>query len=292
MDAALLTSLLNVATIAMIMFSMGLKANFADVLDTMRKWRIVVGCVVANYVAVPLVTSLLLFWFETAPLISTGFLILATCPGAPVGPPLTALAKGNLPTAIGTMVILACFSAVLTPLLLSWLLGRLAPNGELHIDSLSIIRTLLLVQLLPLGLGLGIQKLAPKFSNRVAGPMSLLGSLLLVILLILILISQFETLATIAWQGWWRMSMLLATALTIGWFSGGVSNETRKALALNTAVRNLAVGLVIVADNFAGTPAVTAVVAYGLLSTIGAVVFASLIGRLMPNTASLTNNLE
>lgn len=40
-------------------------------------------------------------------------------------------------------------------------------------------------------------------------------------------------------------------------------------MAIATATRNAAVALVIVTSNFAGTPAVTAVVAYGLFSTLG-----------------------
>jgi hypothetical protein len=40
------------------------------------------------------------------------------------------------------------------------------------------------------------------------------------------------------------------------------------------------VGLVIATSNFADTPVVTAVVAYGLISTLGALVSALLLGRL------------
>jgi BASS family bile acid:Na+ symporter len=39
------------------------------------------------------------------------------------------------------------------------------------------------------------------------------------------------------------------------------------------------VALVIVTGNFAGTPAVTAVVAYGLISTVGALAWALLLGK-------------
>ena len=50
-------------------------------------------------------------------------------------------------------------------------------------------------------------------------------------------------------------------------------------MAVTTATRNAAVGLVIVTSNFAGTPAVTAVVAYGLISTVGALGCALLFGQ-------------
>ncbi len=51
-------------------------------------------------------------------------------------------------------------------------------------------------------------------------------------------------------------------------------------MAITTATRNAAVALAIVTSNFAGTPAVTAVVAYGLLSTVGALLFALLLGKI------------
>ena len=75
------------------------------------------------------------------------------------------------------------------------------------------------------------------------------------------------------------MSLLLLASLGIGWFCGGLDLATRKAMAVTTATRNVAVGLVIVTSKFAGTPAVTAVVAYGLVSTLGALGFALLLGR-------------
>ena len=52
-------------------------------------------------------------------MVSVGFLILASCPGAPVGPPITAIARGDVPWALGMMLILAGLSALLTPALLS-----------------------------------------------------------------------------------------------------------------------------------------------------------------------------
>jgi BASS family bile acid:Na+ symporter len=75
------------------------------------------------------------------------------------------------------------------------------------------------------------------------------------------------------------MSLLLLASLGIGWFCGGVDFATRSAMAVTTTTRNAAVGLVIATSNFAGTPAVTAVVAYALISTLGALGFALVFGK-------------
>lgn len=75
------------------------------------------------------------------------------------------------------------------------------------------------------------------------------------------------------------MGLLVVAGLGLGWSCGGPGGACRRALATTTATRNVALGLVIVGSNFAGTPAVTAVVAYGLLSILGALGFALLVGR-------------
>ena len=53
---------------------------------------------------------------------------------------------------------------------------------------------------------------------------------------------------------------------------------TCKATALTTAARNAAVGLAIATGTFAGTPVVTAVVAFGLVSMLGCAVLAGRFG--------------
>ena len=95
----------------------------------------------------------------------------------------------------------------------------------------------------------------------------------------LIVATQYPLLGAIRLRGWAGMLALLAASLGIGWLCGGPEQAGRRALAVTTGVRNAAVGLVIVAANFADTPAVTAVVAYALVSIFGTLAFALAIGK-------------
>jgi BASS family bile acid:Na+ symporter len=108
----------------------------------------------------------------------------------------------------------------------------------------------------------------------------MLANGLILALIVLIVAVQHGTLAAIRVRGWTGMSVLLLVSLGIGWLCGGPSLAPRKAMAVTTATRNAAVGLVVATGNFAGTPAVTAVIAYGLLSTLGAVGAALVFGKL------------
>jgi BASS family bile acid:Na+ symporter len=277
MDTAILIKLLNVTALMAIMLSIGLKVTFKQVIASARRIRPVVLACGANFVLVPLVTVGLLYCFQAPPLVSAGFLILAVCPGAPVGPPFTAIAKGSVSAATGLMVILAGLSAV--PALLTLLLGWLSPESDLRIDYVAVAKTLLVTQMLPLGVGLGIHEWALKLTGWISKPVSLLANLLLLSVVGLILATQYQTLEAFRLRGWTGMMLLLAASLSIGWLCGGPERATRRALAVTTGLRNAAVGLVIVSANFAGTPAVTAVVAYSLVSFFGTLGFAVLLGK-------------
>jgi BASS family bile acid:Na+ symporter len=267
MDLAGLVKLLTVVGLVVVMLSMGLKVTLAEVVASTRRPRLILLGLVANFVLVPAVTVGLLRLFDPVPMVAAGFLILAVCPGAPVGPPFAAVAKGDVPYAIGLMVILAGLSAVLSPVLLGVLMPEL-PEGDLHIDYAALVATLLAAQVLPLAIGLGVHHRAPGLTRRIVKPVGQLAGVMLIVIVVLILVQEYDTLRLIRPRGWVGMLLLLAAGLGIGWLCGGPGSATRKSLALTTAVRNAAVGLVIVANNFADTPAVTAVVAFALVSML------------------------
>jgi BASS family bile acid:Na+ symporter len=269
-----LTSLGLVAT----MLAIGLKVHVSEIFAAARQIRLVVLALVANFLLVPAATVGLLYLFNPEPLVAAGFLILAVCPGAPFGPLFATIAKGDLPSAIGLMVILAASSAILSPLLLAALLGQFLPAGDLHVSPLSIVQALSITQILPLVIGIGIYEKFPSFAASIVKPLSLIANVILLSVVILLLIAQFPTLAQIRLRGWFGMLLLLVASVVIGWLCGGPALATRKTLAVTTASRNAAVGLVIVANSFAGTAAATAVVAFALFSILGTLAFAIFLG--------------
>src|SRR5262249_50310411 len=148
-------------TLVEMMVAIGLNVSTADLLDVARDWRLLTRAALANYVCVPLATIALLLLFHAEPTVQAGFLILAVFPGAPYGPPLTAIAKGRVAIAVGLMVSLAGTSAVAAPLLLGLLLPLTAGDQPLSIDATRMVTTLLATQLAPLALGLAIRRLRP-----------------------------------------------------------------------------------------------------------------------------------
>jgi BASS family bile acid:Na+ symporter len=270
--------LINVLVTVMLvemMVAIGLSVTLAELAAVARNWRLVLQAGIANYIAVPAVTVALLIWFNPADaMVSAGFLILAACPGAPFGPPCAKIAKGNVPAAVGLMVILAGSSAIVAPLLLGLLLPFASSEKALELDAVEIVVTLFLTQLLPLSIGLGVSRWRPRLAERLKKPANLLSSVLGLVVICVILVAHFPMLAEIRLRGWVGMAALLLATTAIGWLLGGPGSANRRTMALTTNLRNVGVGLVIAASNFPGTAALTATLAYGLFEIIGSLLLA------------------
>jgi BASS family bile acid:Na+ symporter len=57
-------------------------------------------------------------------MVAAGFVVLAVCPGAPYGPPFTAIAKGSVAVAVGLIV------SLLGTLALAMGIARIAPGSS------------------------------------------------------------------------------------------------------------------------------------------------------------------
>lgn len=281
-----ITNLVVTVTLIEMMITIGLGVTIDELLSVARNWRLLVKAALANYVCVPAVTIGLLLLFRTQPMVAAGFLILAVCPGAPYGPPFTSIAKGNVTVAVGLMVLLAGSSAIIAPLQLGLLLPLMAGDEPLHVDTVKIVMTLLVTQLLPLCVGLSVRHFRPALAERLLKPANLISKVLNLPACGLIIGTQYQMLSEIRLLGYFGMLLLLIASLGAGWIFGGPVAQSRKALTLTTSLRNVGVGLVIATGNFAGTPAVTAALAYGIFEILASLLLALWWGKSSAATAA------
>jgi len=283
-----LINVLASVTLIELMLTIGVGASVADVRAVAADWRGVVRAFAANYILVPAAAVGLVLIFRAQPMVACGVMIVAVCPGAPYGPPFTALAKGRVDHAIGLMVVLAGSSALLAPLLLQLLLPLVTGGVPAKIDGGRIVATLALVQFLPLCVGLGVAAWRPAWARRLKKPLARISTLLNLSLLGIILAAQFHMLADIRASGYVGMLALLASSAAAGWLLARGDPSDRMTLAITTSVRNVGVGLVIAGGSFPGTPAVTFTTAYALFQTVLVVSAVAALGRRTPAAATAT----
>lgn len=279
-SAELIRLLIGFVLIANTM-SMGFQVTLAELAVALRSPGRIALWAVANFILFPAATIALLRVFSPTPIVSAGFLVLAVCAGSPQGPRLAAKGRGDLPAAVGQMFALGLLSAVVSPVLLTvGLPYLLSADNLVQIDVPAILRALLLSQVLPLAAGLCLHAWKPQWTARLERPVRVVAIVALLTVLGLVIAREFDQLALIRARGWLGMLLLFGSSIGIGWICGGPEQAHRRTLALTTAARNSPVALVIVSQSFSGTPAMTAAVAYSLVSIFGSLGCARLFARL------------
>jgi predicted Na+-dependent transporter len=114
------------------------------------------------------------------------------------------------------MVVSAALSVVLAPLLLALLLARLPGAGSLTIDYLGIAKTLLLSQIIPLGLALAFHRWRPDLAARFAKPAGMVQNALVVAVFVCGLVAQFDQLAKFSLWAFGGMLLLVLIGKLVG----------------------------------------------------------------------------
>ena len=262
-----------------LMFHMGSSVTIAQLGGSLKKGAIIWKGLATNLLLVPFVAFLLLLLFKPHPLVAAGFLMGVVFSGAPMGPPFTALAKGDVPLSIGLMVILAALSTVISPAVLKLLMAGFEQGKPLDVNYLKIMKVVALGQLLPLSAGLALNHWQPAVVRKITGHLRILNNFLVLGACSLIILTNYQTLALFGWRAMVGSVALFTTCLVIGWIMGGSHKGEKKALALNTTVRNAPAALVVASTNFAGTAAPAAVFAYSLFTILGTLASAYFMGR-------------
>jgi len=246
--AKLLIAAANASVVVFVVSStlgVGLRLTVSEIAEPLRNGRLVALSLLSNFVLCPLVAIALASVLRLDEPLRVGLLLCGLAAGAPFILKLADLAKGNMPFAVGLMVVLMVITVGYMPLILPMLLAGVS------VDPLKIARSLVLVMLLPLAIGLAVRAWYASVAARLApvvGKLSSVSMILVVTLTtaayiksVLSVLGTFGVLAAIVFTG---------VCIGIGWILGGPTADTRAVLALGTAQRNTAAALVVAGQNF------------------------------------------
>jgi BASS family bile acid:Na+ symporter len=279
-QAAHLLSPLSIALVFMMAVTAGLKVRVKEIVGALGRTRLMLLGLFASFILVPLVTVVLLQLFQAPAPVAIGFLIVSVCAGAPFSVPGTTVARGDVPYAIGLMIVSVVLSVVLSPLLLGFLLARLPGTSHVAIDYLESSMALFFSQILPLALALGFRDRRPDLARKLTRPSEIIQNLLIVAVVGCGIVAQYESVFRFSIWALVGMILLLLSGTLIGWVLGGPEKATRKALAFSTPQRNTGIAMVIASANFAGTPTVAVTVVLALFLVISGLIMQFVLRRL------------
>jgi BASS family bile acid:Na+ symporter len=241
------------------MLGMGLGLSVGEIFAPLRNARLVILALVANFIVLPVGAIGLGRLVGLDEAFAIGLLLLASAAGAPFVPKLAQLARGNIAFGVGVMVLLMVVTVGYLPLALPVLLPGVT------VDPWKIARSLFLLMLLPLAIGLAGRAKLPALAGRIKPVLDRVSSLSLIVLMVAITGANLRNvLSVFGTGGIFAGLLLIALGFGAGWLLGGPRRDTRSVLALGTAQRNIAAALV-VASGFANPKVVVMVVVVAIV---------------------------
>lgn len=272
--------LLNIC-IAFIMFSVSLNLSLENLRYIVRNPKSVFIGILSQYLMLPLLTIGLIFLIQPSSYIAAGMLLLAACPGGNVSNFFSLKGKGNIELSVTLTTISSLSSAFTTPLMFALLSGVLLQEemGEnIELPFLPTVKVVFLIIVIPAVVGMIVQKLFPRFAEKVNQPLQSISMLVLVGFIVNAFWMNSPILLQAIGTILWIIIIHNALAYLIGRILGRLAKRPAPdqfTIGLETSVQNTALGLVVVFNFFGGNAEMAVVLAlWGIWHILSAYVFA------------------
>ena len=268
------------ATLFVIMFDLGIAVVPVEFKFVLQRPGLLARALFCVLIAVPAIVWLVARAFYVPRPVEIGMMLMAIAPGAPVALRRSLDAGGHRAFAPALQIALAVTAIGSMPLWISGLDEFYA--GEASIDPRQLARQVFVAQLLPLGLGIAVRRLAPAYSLRFEPTLRKLGSILLALLLVLALLDVYQTVIGAGLRVGIAIVVATLLALAVGHALGGPEPTTRTATAISSGARNAGLALLVATLN-AASPAITAtVLAYLVISALTVIPYVAWRARKSP----------
>jgi predicted Na+-dependent transporter len=261
------------------MLAMGLGLTIQQIIEPLRDVRTVIVALAVNFVAVPLLAVAILAVADLEDDLHTGLILVATAAGAPFLPKLAQAAKGDIALSVGAMVLLMVVTIGYMPLVLPLLLS------DVDVDVWAIARSLIVVMLIPLAVGLFAKARHSDLADELRPHMSQASTLAILFMLVGGIVLSWSDIVDLVGTGGLIVAIVfLLGALGLGYATGGSDPAQRSVLGLGTAQRNLSAALVVGAQNFSAE-ALTYII---VIALIGLAILLPLAAELGKRTAAIS----
>lgn len=256
------------------MATAGLGLSVRDMVGPLRRPRLLMLALAANFGIAPAAAYGLTSVFALDPPYAAGLLLLSAAAGAPFLPKLAELAKGDVAYAVGLMLLLTIGTVVFLPILLPLLVpGRSA-------NPWPILRPLFLTMLLPLAVGVMVRARSEAWASRIRPVCGMVSSISMVLAVVVLVGLYFPAMIGTFGSGAVAVAVLfVAFLLASGFLLGGPLPGMQSVLGLGTGQRNIAAALIVATQNSEDPKVVVMLIASTLAGLLVLVPAAVWLGR-------------
>jgi len=236
-------------SIMLLVLALGMGSTQRDALYLLTKPRLLFRSMLAMNLVMPLVAAALAAGFNLNPAVKIALVALSVSPLPPLFPRKAIKAAGENAYPVGLLVAAALLAVVFVPFAID-VLGN-AFGKPVHVPVVIVVKVVLTAVLAPLAVGILLRHWMPELSRRMARPVSLVGNLLLVAVVVPILLTTGKAMWFLVGNGTLAsFAMFILAGLVTGHLLGGPAQNQRPVLALATAMRHPGMAIAIATTTF------------------------------------------
>lgn len=278
MQGDFVSSFLLPASLAFIMFSLGLGLTPPDFVRIVRQPRALLVGVLCHFVLLPLACFAMIKLAGITGAFAIGFMILAACPTGSTSNLLTYIARGDVALALSFTAVASVLTIFTLPVIVSFSLQHFAGTSQVVSAPVGAMMAQIFVMLgLPVALGMIVRLRWTAWALRMEPKATKVATVLFVLIVVAatfknwaLVRENFATLAPFA-------IVLNVTMLLCGFLAAWMARLSRRqavTLGIETAVQNAALALVIASTVLKQDAMAIPGALYGILMYAGGLVFA------------------
>lgn len=235
-----------------VMFGVGMTMKPVDFKLVLTKPKSVIMGVLAQFTIMPLLAYGIAVLFNLPPELAAGIILVGCVPGGTSSNVMVYLAKGNTALSIAMTSLSTLLAPIITPSLLYLLAGQWMP-----IDPVGMFVSIVQVIIIPIALGLLIQKIVPKVVEKGGALLPLISVIAIALVCAAVVSGNRDNIAasgliifaTVLLHNW--------SGLFVGYMIGVLMKldvETRRAISIEVGIQNAGLGVSLAKTHFAASP--------------------------------------
>lgn len=241
-----------VAALAVIMLGMGITLSLDDFSRVATRPLTVACGVIAQFLIMPAAGWAVAMLFDLETPLAVGLILVACCPGGTASNVVTYIARADVALSVVMTACSTLAAVILTPLLTKFLAGRLV-----EVDALGLLASTLQVVVLPVAIGVAINRFCPKLTVAVQ-PVAPVVSVMAISMVCASIIAQN---AAAVWTSGLPLLAAVVALHGIGFGVGhcfarafGYDRPVARTISIEVGMQNSGLGVVLAQRHFPAEP--------------------------------------
>lgn len=179
------TGIILAISLFIIMAGMGLSLTISDFKRIVKFPKAAIVGLSSQLILLPVIAFSIAIILDLSPVVSIGIMLIASCPGGATSNMISYLAKGDLALSISLTAIASLLSFITIPIIMNVSFSYFLDETQaMSLDFLSTLQQLFVIIIIPVLIGMMINKKYPAFAFRVEKPVKKASMVLFILVVV------------------------------------------------------------------------------------------------------------